>query len=335
MNDCVLVTGGAGFIGSHLVDALLREEPRRKVVVLDWLTYAGSKKNLEDAANSPDLVFVRDRVEYPESVSLLLDGYKPTTVYHLAAETHVDRSIRGPTAFLETNVKGTFMLLEAVREYCKTLGADRDRFRLVNVSTDEVYGSLGANGSFTEESPIAPNSPYSASKASADCMARAFHSTYGLPVITTRCSNNYGPRQHPEKLIPLVIARALERKPIPLYGDGQQVRDWIHVEDHVAGLMAAARLGRPGEVYNFGAKTERTNVDVVRAVCDDLDQAAPRGNGSRYFDLVQRAPDRPGHDRRYALDTSKAERELGWSPMTSFESGLPSTVGWYVMRGIR
>ncbi len=308
----VLVTGGAGFIGSNLVRLLLAERPEWRIVNLDKLTYAGNAENLADLAGNPRYRFVRGDICDGPLVARLLEEERIDAIMHLAAESHVDRSILAPAAFIDTNVRGTQVLLEAARE--------RGVQRFLHVSTDEVYGSLGPTGLFTEESPIAPSSPYSASKASSDLLALAYAHTYRLPVVVTRCSNNYGPYQFPEKLIPLLIANAMRDLPLPVYGDGQNVRDWIHVEDHARGLLAALEGGQPGRVYNFGASNERKNLDIVHLVLDLLHKPTS---------LIQYVKDRPGHDRRYAIDATRARRELGWAPRHAFEDGLAGTVDWY------
>lgn len=325
----ILVTGGAGFIGSNLIYRLL-EDAEARVVNLDALTYAGNAESLAAAARDPRYSFVRGDICAPGVAAGLLAEARPQAVLHLAAESHVDRSIDGPAEFLRANVQGTFTLLEAALEHWRSLsGEQRDAFRFVHVSTDEVYGSLGREGAFREDTPYAPNSPYSASKAASDHFARAWHHTYGLPVIITNCSNNYGPRQFPEKLIPLMILNALEGRELPLYGDGRQVRDWLFVRDHCDGLLAALRRGRPGESYNFGGDAERENVQVVRAICALLDELRPDAAGARAR-LIRHVQDRPGHDRRYAMDASKARRELAWAPRETFEHGLRLTVRWYL-----
>jgi len=308
----VLVTGGSGFIGSNLVRLLLAERPSWRVVNLDKLTYAGNAENLSDLDGHPRYRFVRGDVADGALVAGILREEGVEAVLHLAAESHVDRSILEPAVFIETNVRGTQVLLEAARE----LGVKR----FVQVSTDEVYGSLGPTGLFTEETPLAPSSPYSASKASADLLALAYAHTFGLPALVTRCSNNYGPYQFPEKLIPLMVANALRDEPLPVYGDGMNVRDWIHVEDHCRGLLAALEGGRTGEVYNFGGKSERHNIDIVKEVLSLLGKPPS---------LIRFVKDRPGHDRRYAIDSAKAEGELGWKPKHRFEEGLAATVAWY------
>jgi dTDP-glucose 4,6-dehydratase len=308
----VLVTGGSGFIGSNLVRLVLAERPGWRVVNLDKLTYAGNAENLADLEGDPRYRFVRGDIANGELVADLVRTERVDAVMHLAAESHVDRSILSPAVFIETNVRGTQVLLEAARELAVK--------RFLHVSTDEVYGSLGPTGLFTEETPLAPSSPYSASKASSDLLALAYAHTFGMNVVVTRCSNNYGPYQFPEKLIPLMIANALEDKPLPVYGDGQNVRDWIQVEDHCRGLLAALERGRAGQVYNFGASSERPNIEIVKAVLRLLGKPES---------LIQYVKDRPGHDRRYAIDASKARRELGWTPGHRFEEALARTVEWY------
>jgi dTDP-glucose 4,6-dehydratase len=308
----VLITGGSGFIGSNLVRLVLAERPSWRVVNLDKLTYAGNAENLADLEAHPQYRFVRGDIANGELVAEILRSERIDAVMHLAAESHVDRSILSPAVFIETNVRGTQMLLEAARE----LGVER----FLHVSTDEVYGSLGPTGLFTEATPLAPSSPYSASKAASDLLALAYAHTFRQHVVVTRCSNNYGPYQFPEKLIPLMIANALEDKPLPVYGDGQNVRDWIHVEDHCRGLVAALERGRTGEVYNFGASSEQPNIEIVKAVLRLLRKPES---------LIQFVKDRPGHDRRYAIDASKARRELAWAPRHEFGEALAATVEWY------
>jgi dTDP-glucose 4,6-dehydratase len=309
----VLVTGGSGFIGSNLVRLLLAERPGWRVVNLDKLTYAGNAENLADLEGNPCYRFVRGDICDGPLVVELLQTERIDGVMHLAAESHVDRSILAPSVFIETNVRGTQVLLEAARE----LGVKR----FLHVSTDEVYGSLGPTGFFTEQTPLAPSSPYSASKAASDLLALAYSHTFRVPVVVTRCSNNYGPYQFPEKLIPLMIANALRDLPLPVYGDGMNVRDWIHVEDHARGLLAAFEQGKDGEVYNFGAASERHNIDIVKLVLELVRK--PQS-------LITYVKDRPGHDRRYAIDAEKARRELGWGPRRRFEEALAETVRWYV-----
>src|SRR6266851_5113031 len=311
----LLVTGGAGFIGSNFVVSTLAQadEP---IVTLDKLSYAGSLMNLSAVAGDARHVFVRGDICDRELVRGLLRKHKPRAIVHFAAESHVDRSITGPAEFVQTNVVGTWTLLEEARAYWS-----EDTFRFLHISTDEVYGSLAPDESaFTEERPFAPNSPYAASKAAADHLVRAYFHTYGLPVLTTNCSNNYGPHQYPEKLIPLMIRNALAGKPLPVYGDGENVRDWLYVADHCEALRLVLEKGRLGETYNIGGTAERANLDVVKALCAALDEARPR-KGGRHADLIAFVKDRPGHDLRYAMDSSKIRRELGWQPKESFESG--------------
>jgi len=328
----LLVTGGAGFIGSNFVLSSIATagEP---IVNLDKLTYAGNVANLDALRADARHVFVKGDICERALVRQLFERHRPRAVVHLAAESHVDRSIEGPAAFVQTNVVGTFALLEEARAYWLSLGApERAAFRFLHVSTDEVYGSLGADDpAFSETTPYAPNSPYSASKAASDHLVRAYWHTYGLPTLTTHCSNNYGPHQFPEKLIPLMIHQALAGKPLPVYGDGQNVRDWLYVLDHCAALRTALERGRPGETYNVGGGAEMKNIDLVKTLCALLDDARPR-TGSSYADLITFVKDRPGHDRRYAIDAGKIQRELGWQPEESFASGLKKTVRWYLER---
>jgi dTDP-glucose 4,6-dehydratase len=325
----ILVTGGAGFIGSNFVLDWLAAGGEA-VVNLDALTYAGNLANLASVAGDDRHRFVRGDIGDRALVEHLLAEHRPRAVVHFAAESHVDRSIHGPGDFVRTNVVGTFELLEAVRGYWQPLDAQaRAAFRFLHVSTDEVYGSLAkTDPAFSETTAYAPNSPYSASKAASDHLVRAYHHTYGLPTVTTNCSNNYGPYQFPEKLIPLMIANALEGKPLPVYGDGQQVRDWLYVADHCEAIRIALARGRAGETYNIGGNSERANLDVVHALCDALESLRPRDGG--YRALVKFVADRPGHDRRYAIDARKIEGELGWKPRETFESGLARTVRWYL-----
>jgi dTDP-glucose 4,6-dehydratase len=332
----LLITGGAGFIGSNLVRAAL-EKCSDRIVVVDKLTYAGSLLGLEGLLADARVTFVHADIADRPEMERAFAAHRPSAVLNLAAETHVDRSIDGPRPFIDTNVVGTFVLLEVARAYEASLPADeRARFRFLHVSTDEVYGSLGPTGLFAEHSPYAPHSPYAASKAAADHLARAYFHTYGLPVIVTNCSNNYGPRQFPEKLIPLMVLTALAGRPLPIYGDGGHVRDWLHVVDHCAGLLLVLSEGRVGESYNIGGSCERTNLQVVDSLCDALEALLPaaanpalRGTGS-YRALKTFVPDRPGHDRRYAIDATKVREELGWRPSRTFEAGLRETVQWYV-----
>jgi dTDP-glucose 4,6-dehydratase len=325
----ILVTGGAGFIGSNFVLDWIGAagEP---LVNLDKLTYAGNLANLAAVANDARHIFVHGDIADRDLVARLLAEHKPRAIVHLAAESHVDRSIHGPAAFVQTNVVGTFELLECARAYWQRLEGDaKAAFRFLHVSTDEVYGSLSdAAPAFSETTAYAPNSPYSASKAGSDHLVRAYHHTYGFPAITTNCSNNYGPFQFPEKLIPLTIANALEGRALPVYGDGRQVRDWLHVADHCEAMRMAIARGKPGETYNIGGDSERRNLEVVQALCDALQSARPREGG--YRTLIQFVPDRPGHDRRYAIDASKARRELGWAPRETFATGLAKTLRWYL-----
>ena len=324
-----LVTGGAGFIGGNFVlDAVKRGI---RIINLDALTYAGNRDTLGMLDGDPAHVFVHGDIGDGGLVAELLAAHKPDAVINFAAESHVDRSIDGPAAFVQTNVVGTLTLLEAVRDYWRGLAGDaRDGFRFLHVSTDEVYGSLGDTGKFTEDTAYAPNSPYSASKAASDHLVRAFHHTYGLPVLTTNCSNNYGPYQFPEKLIPLVIARALAGEPLPVYGDGRDVRDWLYVGDHCAAIRAVLEGGRVGETYNVGGDAEMQNIDVVHVICKLLDERRPRSDGQPRSSQITYVADRPGHDRRYAIDASKLHKELGWKPAHSFEQGIADTVDWYL-----
>ncbi|WP_256646667.1 dTDP-glucose 4,6-dehydratase [Thermomonas paludicola] len=324
-----LVTGGAGFIGGNFVlEAVARGV---KVLNLDALTYAGNRDTLASIEGDPNHVFVHGDIGDRALVARLLAEYQPQAVLNFAAESHVDRSIDGPAAFIQTNVVGTLALLESVRDHWKSLQDEaKDAFRFLHVSTDEVYGTLGETGLFTETTPYAPNSPYSASKAASDHLVRAFHHTYGLPVLTTNCSNNYGPYHFPEKLIPLVIAKALAGEPLPVYGDGRQVRDWLFVSDHCAAIRTVLDKGRVGETYNVGGNAEMRNIDVVRAICALLDQRRPREDGRPRESQIAFVADRPGHDRRYAIDASKLRDELGWEPAYSFEKGIAETVDWYL-----
>ena len=327
----VLVTGGAGFIGSALIRQLIAEEEDATVINVDKLTYAGNLECVESVASSPRYQFERVDVCDAEAVRQLFQRHEPDAIIHLASETHVDRSIDGPAAFIQTNIVGTYTLLEAVREYTANLsGSEKAHFRFLHVSTDEVFGSLGAAGYFTETSRYCPNSPYAASKASADHLVRAWHTTYHLPVVITNCSNNFGPFQFPEKLIPLVILTALDEGPLPIYGDGQNVRDWLYVEDHCRAIRCVLAAGEAGESYNVGACNEKTNLEVVHCLCSFLDELRPRKNGRSYQDLIRFVQDRPGHDRRYAIDPAKTKKELGWSPQETFESALRKTVEWYL-----
>lgn len=331
----VIVTGGAGFIGSALVRALVADG--QPVVTVDKLTYAGTLDNLAAVMGSPLHRFVRADICDPAAMRAIFtdSGFTdsgPAAVYHLAAESHVDRSIDAPAAFVETNVTGTAVLLGAALDHWRGLdAAGRTAFRFLQVSTDEVYGELGDSGFFSEASPYRPNSPYSASKAAADHLARAWHRTYGLPVLVSNCSNNYGPHQFPEKLVPLTVLNAIAGRTLPVYGQGLNVRDWLHVDDHAAALRRIVEAGRPGETYLIGARAERRNIDLVRRLCDILDRRRPAG--APHADLIAFVTDRPGHDARYAIDPSKIERELGWRPRHGFEAGLAATVDWYLANG--
>ncbi len=324
-----LVTGGAGFIGGNFVLQAVRDGIT--VVNLDALTYAGNRDTLAALEGDVRHVFVHGDIGDAQLVARLLQEHQPDAVINFAAESHVDRSIDGPAAFVQTNVVGTLSLLEQVRDYWKGLdGEKKAAFRFLHVSTDEVYGSLGDTGQFTETTPYAPNSPYSASKAASDHLVRAFHHTYGLPVLTTNCSNNYGPYQFPEKLIPLVIAKALAGEPLPVYGDGRNVRDWLYVGDHCTAIRRVLEAGRVGETYNVGGDAERQNIDVVKTICALLDARQPLADGRVRESLITYVKDRPGHDRRYAIDAGKLKSELGWAPAHSFEQGIADTVDWYL-----
>ncbi|WP_448954607.1 dTDP-glucose 4,6-dehydratase [Labrys neptuniae] len=324
----VLVTGGAGFIGSALV-RLLVGEGDVEVLNFDKLTYAGNPNSLRSIANKPNYQFVQGDIADRGAVDAALAVFRPNAIMHLAAESHVDRSIAGADDFINTNIVGTYTLLEAARAYWRALGeAEREAFRFLHVSTDEVYGSLGSEGLFTETTRYDPSSPYSASKAASDHLARAWMRTYGLPVLISNCSNNYGPYHFPEKLIPLVILNALEGKSLPVYGDGSNVRDWLFVEDHARALWTIVRTGRPGETYNVGGHSERSNLTVVETICDVLDGVV--GGSSPRRELITFVTDRPGHDQRYAIDAGKLEAELGWQPLETFETGIRRTVQWYL-----
>ena len=332
----LLITGGAGFIGSNLVRRALLHTTDT-IVVVDKLTYAGSLINREEPRTDPRVTFIQADIADKSAMERVFREKRPDAVMNLAAETHVDRSIDGPRPFIDTNIVGTFVLLETSRQFVAELAPDaRSSFRFLHVSTDEVYGTLGPSGLFAEETAYAPNSPYAASKAGADHLVRAYFHTYGLNALITNCSNNYGPFQYPEKLIPLMILNALDGHPLPIYGDGRNVRDWLHVDDHCAGILLVLRKGRAGERYNIGAGNERTNVEIVDGVCDALQELRPAShnpalaNRSSYRELRTFVPDRPGHDRRYAIDAGKIRRELGWSPQHAFEEGLKATVHWYV-----
>ena len=327
----ILVTGGAGFIGANFVLDWLAQSSE-SVINLDKLTYAGNLENLASLRDDPHHIFVRGDIGDAELMSRLLSEYRPRAVVNFAAESHVDRSIHGPEDFIQTNIVGTFHLLEAARGYWSGLdNAEKSAFRFLHVSTDEVYGSLGRRDpAFKETNRYEPNSPYSASKAASDHLVRAYHHTYGLPVLTTNCSNNYGPYHFPEKLIPLMIVNGLAGKPLPVYGDGQQIRDWLYVKDHCSAIRLVLEKGRLGEVYNIGGWNEKANLDIVHTVCGLLDELRPRSDGKSYREQVTFVADRPGHDRRYAIDAHKIERELGWRPLETFETGIRKTVRWYL-----
>ncbi|MGZ8215258.1 MAG: dTDP-glucose 4,6-dehydratase [Methylosarcina sp.] len=327
----ILITGGAGFIGSNFVLDWFAHS-NETVINLDKLTYAGNLENLQSLADEPQHQFVRGDIGDKELVARLLNRYQPRAVINFAAESHVDRSIHGPEDFIQTNIVGTFHLLDAVRPYWDGLTEEaKTNFRFLHVSTDEVYGSLTKEDpAFSESNRYEPNSPYSASKAASDHLARAYYHTYGLPVLTTNCSNNYGPYHFPEKLIPLVIHNALAGKALPIYGDGQQIRDWLYVKDHCSAIRTVLNAGKPGETYNIGGWNEKANLDVVHTLCAILDELRPRTDGESYRTQITFVKDRPGHDRRYAIDASKLERELGWKPVETFESGIRKTVQWYL-----
>lgn len=329
----ILITGGAGFIGSALIRHVLGNTGH-SVVNVDKLTYAGNLESLKSVENHPNYNFEHADICDAAKMNQILQNYQPDAIMHLAAESHVDRSIDGPAEFIETNIVGTYTLVEAARNYWQALGGDKkDHFRFHHISTDEVYGDLPNDGSlFTEQTPYSPSSPYSASKASSDHIVRAWHRTYGLPILLTNCSNNYGPFHFPEKLIPLVTLNALEGKPLPVYGDGKQVRDWLYVDDHARALLAVIETGKVGETYNIGGHNEKENITVVRTICNILDELHPQKPGgiARYEDLITFVKDRPGHDLRYAIDAGKIERELGWTPKETFETGLRKTVQWYL-----
>ncbi|WP_119066067.1 dTDP-glucose 4,6-dehydratase [Rubrobacter indicoceani] len=325
----LLVTGGAGFIGGNFVGLTVGDH---EVVNLDALTYAGNLETVEEAFGRPDHIFIQGDIGDRNLVPKLLSQYRPRAVVNFAAETHVDRSIDGPEAFVETNVLATQRLLASCLEHWRSIEdpEEREAFRFLHVSTDEVYGALGQTGYFTEKSPYRPNSPYSASKAASDHFVRAYHHTYGLPTLTTNCSNNYGPYQFPEKLIPLVISAALAGKPLPVYGDGGQVRDWLYVGDHCRAILRVLEGGVPGEVYNVGGHNEKTNLETVRYICTLLDRLVPDSPHAPHANLIEFVTDRPGHDRRYAIDAGRMERDLGWTPDETFESGMEKTVLWYL-----
>lgn len=334
VENTYLVTGGAGFIGSNFIPYYLATNPNHQLVNLDLLTYAGHPENLAEVKDNPRYHFVKGDICDYELVNQLFEQYDFKGVFHFAAESHVDNSITGPSAFIETNINGTFNLLEVSRKHwMKAPGVflpNKETHRFLHVSTDEVYGSLGKTGLFTEETPYAPNSPYSASKASSDFLVRSYHHTYGMNVVTTNCSNNYGPKQHREKFIPTIIRTALAGNPIPIYGDGQYIRDWLYVLDHCKGIELAFKIGRVGETYNIGGNNERNNLYIVNKICELLDAKSPWDKGVSYKELISFVTDRPGHDRRYAIDATKIETELGWHADEDFESGINKTVDWYL-----
>jgi len=330
MSDVILVTGGAGFIGGAFVRQWIAEESA-KLVNLDALTYAGNLDSLESIQADPAYTFVHGDILDGPLVAELLREHEPRAIVHFAAESHVDRSIDGPAAFIQTNVVGTCTLLDVAMKYWRDSSAEaRDRFRFLHVSTDEVYGSLGPTGAFTETTPYSPNSPYSASKASSDHFVRAYHHTFGLPTLITNCSNNYGPFQFPEKLIPLMILNAVEGKPLPVYGDGMQIRDWLYVDDHCEAIRTVLAGGAPGETYNVGGNCERPNIEIVRTICSIVDRLRPDLAHRPCEGLLKYVKDRPGHDRRYAIDASKIKRDLGWEPKQNLKTGLEATVRWYL-----
>ena len=327
----IIVTGAAGFIGSALVRHLVRDVDVKAVMALDKLTYAGNLESLGEVSGSPRYSFLQADICDQDAMDRAFADFRPDTIFHLAAESHVDRSIDGPGEFIRTNVTGTATLLQSALAYWRTLDDDaRREFRFQHISTDEVYGSLGETGFFTENTPYAPHSPYSASKAASDHLVRAWHDTYGLPTLITNCSNNYGPYHFPEKLIPLIILNCLDGKPLPVYGKGANVRDWLYVDDHVAALCLVNEKGVPGETYNVGGHNERTNLEVVQTVCRILDELRPRDDGSKYESLITYVADRPGRDLRYAIDPSKLMNELGWKPTRTFDTGIRETVRWYL-----
>ncbi len=323
----ILITGGAGFIGTNFILDWVTQSDEG-IVNVDKLTYAGNLQNLASLADNPQHIFVHADICDSEKITTLLTHYQPRAIIHMAAESHVDRSIHGPEDFIQTNITGTFRLLESARHYWRNLStAPKENFRFLHVSTDEVFGTLTTHApAFTENHCYQPNSPYSASKAASDCLVRAYYHTYGLPVLTTHCSNNYGPFQFPEKLIPLMIANALVGKPLPIYGDGQQIRDWLYVSDHCSAIRCVLEKGQPGETYNIGGWNEKTNLDIVHAICNILQMFRP----GDYHALITHVTDRPGHDRRYAIDARKIKQELGWEPTETFETGIHKTVQWYL-----
>ena len=334
MSDTILITGGAGFIGSNFVPYFLETHPELTVVNLDAMTYAADERNLAEVQENPRYIFVKGDIADKELVNALFDKYDFKGVIHFAAESHVDNSIKGPEIFVKTNVLGTFTLLDAARRHWmdapNAIKAGYENCRFHHISTDEVYGTLGATGFFTETTPYAPNSPYSASKASSDLLVRAYHHTYGMNVTTSNCSNNYGPKQHPEKLIPHIIQSALAEQPLPIYGDGKNIRDWLYVLDHCKAINLVWTKGRSGETYNIGGRNERANITIVTTICRILDREVPRANGRKYEELITFVKDRAGHDRRYAIDATKLETELGWKADENFDTGIVKTVEWYL-----
>lgn len=327
----IFVTGGAGFIGSAVIRKIINTRPSWSVINIDKLTYAGNLESLANISTSPRYTFKKVDICDRNSIRSLFDEFKPNGIMHLAAESHVDRSIDGPGEFIQTNIIGTYTLLECARAHWSSLTPEEKRsFRFHHISTDEVYGSLGETGFFTETTPYQPNSPYSASKASSDHLVRAWHETFKLPVVTTNCSNNYGPYHFPEKLIPLMILNALDLKPLPVYGKGDNVRDWLYVDDHAEALLTVFERGHIGETYNIGGNNEKKNIEVVHTICDLLDEMRPRKDGKSYRDLITYVADRPGHDKRYAIDAGKVTRSLSWKPSETFESGIKKTVAWYL-----
>lgn len=334
MSDTILITGGAGFIGSNFVPYFLETHPELTVVNLDAMTYAADERNLAEVQGKPRYIFVKGDIADKELVNALFDKYDFKGVIHFAAESHVDNSIKGPEIFVKTNVLGTFTLLDAARRHWmdapNAVKAGYENCRFHHISTDEVYGTLGATGFFTETTPYAPNSPYSASKASSDLLVRAYHHTYGMNVTTSNCSNNYGPKQHPEKLIPHIIQSALAEQPLPIYGDGKNIRDWLYVLDHCKAINLVWTKGRSGETYNIGGRNERDNITIVTTICRILDREVPRANGRKYEELITFVKDRAGHDRRYAIDATKLETELGWKADENFDTGIVKTVEWYL-----
>ncbi len=332
MKGTILITGGAGFIGSNFITMLLQDQPDVRVVNLDLLTYAGNPENLLGLDQHPRYTFVKGDICDRDLVSDLFEKHVFSGVIHFAAESHVDNSISGPEAFIRTNINGTFTLIDVARtswmEAPHTPKGSAADYRFLHISTDEVYGSLGPEGLFEETTPYAPNSPYSASKAGSDMIVRSYHHTYGMNVVTTNCSNNYGPNQHDEKLIPTIVRKALHGEPIPIYGDGKNIRDWLYVADHCRGIITAFEKGKSGETYNIGGKNERTNIEIAQAICTILDSSKPLTSGS-YHDLISYVTDRPGHDRRYAIDATKITRDLGWKAEETFETGIIKTVDYY------